>query len=288
MANIQPPTLADMMGPHALKLGLGCSRLGSVNGAPASEAIKILHKALDEGVRFFDTSNIYGQGDSERLIAEALKGRNDCVVCSKAGKYLSLKRRMLVPFKGVLRTLARGSKYARVGVANARANPMPTRWDGAFLTASLDASLRRLKRERIEMFMLHSPAASVVTQGDVITALAAAQSAGKVGIIGVSVDDVACAEACLADPRIRALQVPLLPGMIEFEPVLAKAAKNGVAVVAREILGGASTIADTLDPATYAHERIIEVIQRPDVALPLIGTTKLKNLLASTTAAKTA
>ncbi|WP_339637673.1 aldo/keto reductase [uncultured Sulfitobacter sp.] len=286
MVDVQAPNLVDMMSPDALKLGLGCSRLGSVNGATGPEAIKILHRALDEGVRFFDTSNIYGQGDSERLIGEALKGRNDCVVCSKGGKYLSLRRRMLVPFKGVLRTLVRGSKHARAGVANARANPMPTRWDGAFLTASLDASLRRLKRERIEMFMLHSPAASVIARGEAISALAAAQDAGKIGIIGVSVDDVACAEACLADPRIRALQVPLLPGVTEFEPVLAHAEKSGVYLVAREILGGASAVAGAQDPATYAHGRIIEVMRRPDVALPLVGTTKLQNLLASTAAAK--
>ena len=49
-----------------LALGLGCSRLGSVNGATGTEARDLLQAALDQGVRFFDTSNIYAQGDSER------------------------------------------------------------------------------------------------------------------------------------------------------------------------------------------------------------------------------
>lgn len=282
MSHVQ--ALSKMMSDGALPIGLGCSRLGSVNGASGPEALAILQAALDDGIRFFDTSNIYAQGDSERLLSQVLGGRDDVIVCSKAGKFLSWKKRALVPLKGLLRGVARRSDQARKGLASARAKPMPTRWDPAFLTASIDASLGRLKRERLEMFMLHSPDAEVVRRGEAVGALAAAAQAGKIGIVGVSVDDVACAEACLQDPRVGAIQVPLHPGDTAFDAILAEARGKGVAVIAREILGGTAAISGASDPRTYAAERIAEVILRPEVTLTLVGTTRLTNLAASVAA----
>lgn len=278
--------LAEIMPRDALPLGLGCSRLGSVNGASGDEARRLLHVALDQGVRFFDTANIYAQGDSERLIAEVLGQRDDCVVCSKAGKYLTWRRGLLVPLKGVLRGLVRRSEQARRGVTMARSNPMPTRWDAAYLLASIDGSLRRLRRPRIELFMLHSPTAEVIGRGESIGAIEAARVAGKIGMIGVSVDDAAAAKAALKDTRVQALQIPLRPGETGFDDVLKLAARNGVVVVAREILGGTAAITRAVDPEHYARERIAEVVGMPEVALPLVGVTKLPNLMASTEAVR--
>lgn len=272
----------------ALPLGLGCSRLGSVNGANGDEARALVKLALDQGVRFFDTSNIYGQGDSERVLGEILGRRDGVVVCSKAGKHLSMKMRTLAPLKSVLRTFARRSDQARRGVAAARAMPMPTRWDPAFLSASLDGSLHRLKRERIEMFMLHSPPAEIVARGDAVGALEQARQAGKIAIIGVSVDDVATAQAALQDPRVKALQVPLHPGDTLFDAVVRDAARQGVAIIAREILGGAQAIARQADPLRYAREQIMASIRRPGVSLPLVGATRTTSLTASTEAARAA
>jgi aryl-alcohol dehydrogenase-like predicted oxidoreductase len=280
--------LSAHLSPEALPLGLGCSRLGSINGATGDEARALVKLALDQGVRFFDTSNIYGQGDSERVLGDVLGKRDDCIVCSKAGKHLSLKMQALAPLKSILRSVARRSDQARRGVAAARAKPMPTRWDPAFLSGSIDASLRRLKRERIEMFMLHSPSAEVVARGEAVGALEQARKAGKIDLIGVSVDDVATAEAALGDPRVKALQVPLHPGDTAYDTVVGRAAQMGVAIIAREILGGAQAIAGQRDPAAYARKRIIEIIQTPGVSLPLVGTTRTVNLNASIEAARAA
>lgn len=282
--NLPPGRLSS----EALPLGLGCSRLGSINGATGDEARALVKLALDSGVRFFDTSNIYGQGDSERVLGEILGKRDDCIVCSKAGKHLSLKMQALAPLKSILRTVARRSDQARRGVAAARAKPMPTRWDATFLIGSIDASLRRLNRERIEMFMLHSPSAEVVARGEAIGALEKARTAGKIEIIGVSVDDLAAAEAALKDPRVKALQIPLHPGDTTFDGIVQDAARQGVAIIAREILGGAQAIAGQRDPALYARERIIQMIRTPGVSLPLVGTTRTVNLTASIEAARAA
>lgn len=278
--------LPDFLPDGALPVGLGCSRLGSVNGASMDVSRRILQEALAGGVRFFDTSNIYAQGDSERLLGEALKGRDDCVVCSKAGKYLDWKKQMLVPFKGFISRVVRRSQKASSTVSAARSKPMPTRWDAPFLSKSIEASLRRLKRERIEMFMLHSPAAGDLISGEAMGALETAQKAGKLGLIGVSVDDVSCAQQALLDPRVQVLQIPVLPGATEFDAVIAQAAAKGVQVIAREIFGGAAAISGATDPAAFAATRLQQMIRRPDVALPLIGTTKSRNLHASLVAAR--
>lgn len=271
-----------------LPLGLGCSRLGSVNGADGHEARALVKLALDQGIRFFDTSNIYGQGDSERILGEILGQRGDVIVCSKAGKHLSLKMRTLAPLKSILRTVARRSDQARRGVAAARSKPMPTCWNSAFVSASLDGSLRRLKRDRIELFMLHSPPAEIVARGDAVGALEQARLVGKIAIVGVSVDDVASAKVALKDSRIKALQIPLHPGDIAFDDVIRDASRLGVAIIAREILGGVQAIAIQSDPARYAREQIIASIRRPGVSLPLVGATRMASLTASAEAARAA
>lgn len=239
-------------------------------------------------MRFFDTSNIYGQGDSERLLAEALAGHDNAVIVSKAGKYLAWHRRMLVPVKGVLLASTRRSAKTKEKVAAIRAKPMPTRWDARFLTRSLEGSLRRLKRERIDVFLLHSPSADVIRAGDAISALELARDAGKIGVTGVSVDDPETALACLADARVRVLQIPLLPGVSDYAEVLAKAAEAGVAVVAREILGGGTAISRQREPASAARARIIGMVQNPLISIPLVGATRIETLNASIAAAREA
>ncbi len=276
----------NLLPPKTLKIGLGCSRIGSVNGPSKDDARLLLQRALAEGLRFFDTSNIYGQGDSERLLAEVIGQRDDCIICSKAGKYLDWKKRLLVPVKGVLRGLVQRSSKAREAVTTVRAKPMPTCWHPDFLRNSLEASLRRLNRPRIEVFFLHSPEAEVLLRGDAIGALEIAQTAGKIGMVGVSVDDVAAGMAALADPRVQVLQVPLRPNETVFDPVVTLAAARGVAVIAREILGGPQAISGAVDPGDYAQTRIAQMIARHDVALPLIGTTKIANLLAAIATAR--
>ena len=89
------------------RLGLGCSRIGSFNN-PLSDrdALRLVQSALDMGVRVLDTANVYGQGDSERVIGRALKGRrDDAFVVTKCGMSFSPRMRLLLPLKPLLRPL---------------------------------------------------------------------------------------------------------------------------------------------------------------------------------------
>lgn len=261
-----------------LRLGLGCSRLGSVNGTSGNEARALLQEALSYGVRFFDTSNIYAQGDSERYLGEVIGNRQDCVICSKGGKYLPLGKRVLVPVKGLLRLAARRSGSARDHVRQARANPMPTCWEADFLIRNIEASLKRLQRERIDVYMLHSAPEDILNQGQAVAALDQAREAGKIGLIGVSVDTPQAAMAALGDARVKVLQLPIHAGDRSYDAVLNKAKGSGVAVVAREILGGARAISGETKPGEHVATRLGEIANRSDIALPLIGTTKPDHL----------
>lgn len=267
-----------------LRLGLGCSRLGSVNGATGSEARDLIQDALDQGVRFFDTSNIYAQGDSERYLGEVIGDRADCIICTKGGKYLSLKNRMLTPAKVLIRWMTRRLPWARQSVSKARAWPMPTRWDGPFLRRSLDSSLDRLKRSSVDIYMLHSPPAEIIGQGHAIAALEEARVAGKIRHIGVSADDSDAVSAALDDPRVSVIQLPLHAGDNSYDPLILRAKQQGVAIIAREILSGATH--DTNDRDGFVAQRIREVVAKPDIAITLIGTTKRPHLGAAIDAAR--
>lgn len=277
------PQNTDALG---LNIGLGCSRLGSVNGTTGQEAIALLRASLDEGYRFFDTSNVYAQGDSERYLGKVIANRGDCIVCTKGGKYLPFAKRMLVPLKGLLRGVTRRSAAARGGVANARSQPLPMRWDSGFLTDSIDCSLRRLCRERIDIYLLHGASADVLQQGEAIDALKRAHTAGKIGLIGVSVDDVAAADAALLDERIRVLQVPLHPGSARYQQCVMRAQQMGVGIIAREILGGAAAISGMQNPSEYVSARIQAMVANPAIMMSLIGTTQICNMKSAAIAAR--
>jgi aryl-alcohol dehydrogenase-like predicted oxidoreductase len=165
---------------------------------------------------------------------------------------------------------------------------MPTCWDAFFLEKSIDASLRRLNRPRIEVFMLHSPTVDVMNRGKAMDTLERVRQKGKIGIVGVAVDDVATAEAALKDARVRVMQLPMLPGDDSFDAVVGLAAQNGVAVVAREILGGGRAISGAVDPACYAEKRITELVRMPEITVPLVGTTREAHLVVAANAARAA
>lgn len=260
-------------------LGLGCSRLGSVLGASADEAKALLTTALDNGVIFFDTADIYAQGESERLIGSVVGKRSDVVICTKVGKHLPLAKRMLLPFKSLIRRVADSSQSVRQGVRQSRAKGMPTDWTPEYLGRAIDRSLKRLGRERIDVLMLHSPGLTVIRAGDALGALAKSQASGKVGVIGLSVDDLETAEAALSDERVQALQLPLHPNSHLFDEILLRAHEKGVAVVAREILGGPNVIGPSVLRKEAVAARVSEVAAMSGVSVTLVGTTKARHLI---------
>jgi aryl-alcohol dehydrogenase-like predicted oxidoreductase len=73
------------------EVSLGAWQIGGFWGSvPESEAVAVVHAAIDSGVNFIDTADVYGDGRSERFIAQVLKDRSEKVtVATKAGRRLS-------------------------------------------------------------------------------------------------------------------------------------------------------------------------------------------------------
>ena len=132
-------------------VGLGCNNFGSRLDASATAAV--VHAALDAGVTFFDTADVYGGTRSEEFLGAALGDRRDeVVVATKFGMPVDDERRGARP------------EYVR---------------------RALDDSLRRLGTDRVDLYQLHLPDAETPV-ADTLAALDSCVRAGKVREIGCS------------------------------------------------------------------------------------------------------
>jgi aryl-alcohol dehydrogenase-like predicted oxidoreductase len=139
-------------------LGLGCMGMSFAYGTPdRGEAIATLHRALDLGVTFLDTADMYGGGDNEELLATVLADR-------RAEVTLATKFGILTGEDGY-----------------------PSGVDGspAYVRRACDASLRRLGVDHIDLYYLHRPDPEVPIE-DTVGAMAELVAAGKVRHLGLS------------------------------------------------------------------------------------------------------
>ena len=170
-------------GLRASAIGLGCMGMSEFYGpADDAESLQVLDRALELGVTFLDTSDVYGRGHNESLLGRFLKGRRDKVVlCSKWG---------------ILRDPdgPSGSTYDRA------LDNSP-----AYLAQAVEASLGRLQTDRIDLYYLHRHDPAVPIE-DVVGAMARLVQDGKIGAIGLSeVDAATLRRACAVHP-VAALQ----------------------------------------------------------------------------------
>ena len=140
-------------------VSMGSNRLGDP-GVDAAAWPPIVRRALELGVNFFDTSNSYNQGRSEAVLGEATADWPETV-------YISTK--VGVPVE--TNDFANRSFAARVILAEA------------------ENSLRRLRRETIDLYMLHSPTVEQLERFDWPEAIAKLRSQGKIRFFGISTED---------------------------------------------------------------------------------------------------
>lgn len=265
-----------MPGQHAAEpalsaIGLGCSRIGSFNNPMAlSGSRRLVEAALDLGVTVLDTANIYGQGDSERVIGQAIDGRRDAAfVVTKTGLGFSARMRLLLPLKPMLRPLlARGGTGPAVTAK--RGAEMRRNFAPEGFAASLDASLHRLRTDHVDGFLLHSPAAADLEAPGIDAALASLKASGRLRHYGVSCDDRAGLEAALNKlPGMTLLQLPW--DLIEPADAATHAiAARGIVVLAREVI--------RLQPSLAPVAAVARSVRTPGVACTLVGTGSAAHL----------
>lgn len=172
-------------------VGLGCNNFGTRIDERATH--EVVHAALDEGINFLDTADMYGQGLSEEYIGRALGDRRDQVVIA--------------------------TKFAKpMGEGRRGAHP-------AYIRRAVEDSLRRLRTDRIDLYQQHEfdPA---VPMEDTLGALAELVAAGKVREIGCS--NFSAEQIADADRRARAEATPRFVSVQNEYSLLERAPERGV------------------------------------------------------------
>jgi aryl-alcohol dehydrogenase-like predicted oxidoreductase len=144
-------------------LVLGAMMLGGRGNPDRADCIRIIHRALDAGVNTIDTADLYGQGESERIVGEALAGgrRDDVVLATK--------------FHGPM-DVQMGQPG---GDPNSRGNSR--RW----IVREVENSLRRLKTDWIDLYQVHRPERETDVE-ETLSALTDLQRQGKIRAFGSS------------------------------------------------------------------------------------------------------
>ncbi|HYM00264.1 MAG TPA: aldo/keto reductase [Blastocatellia bacterium] len=158
-------------------ISFGAWAIGGAWGTVSdTDSMAALHKAIDCGVNFIDTADVYGNGRSERLIAQVKKDRNEeIIVATKAGRRL--------PSQTV-------EGYSREN-----------------LTAWIDDSLRNLAMEALDLVQLHCPPTELYDHGEVFGVLDDFVAAGKIRYYGVSVEKVEEAIRAVDYPNVQTVQI---------------------------------------------------------------------------------
>jgi pyridoxine 4-dehydrogenase len=261
------------------RLGLGCSRIGSfTNPSPVSDSIALIRRAFELGITLFDTANIYGQGDSESAIGRALRGhRDEAVIVTKAGNAFSARMALMRPLKPLLRPLMGARRRAFVSAA--RQSALRQDWRPRALIAALDASLGRLRTDRVDVFLLHSPPAAVIAAEETANVLERVLSSGRALRVGISCDSLAAVDAALSLPATSVLELPWkMVAALDGDPRVAEMQRRKLAVLAREVIVGQPTLRPPEAIARAATSRL--------VTTTLVGTSSLAHLTEAVEALK--
>jgi aryl-alcohol dehydrogenase-like predicted oxidoreductase len=210
------------------EIGFGSWAIGADWG-PVSDrdALSTLGEALDRGIDFIDTADVYGDGRAEKLIAQALKSRGGKrpIVATKAGKRL------------------KPHVAAGYNLVN--------------LTSFVERSLKNLEVEALDLVQLHCPPTEVFYQPETFEALEALVRQGKIRAYGVSVEKVEEGIKALEYPGLTSIQI--IYNIFRQRPAdlfFGLAARRQVAVIVRVplasgMLSGKFARDTTFDPSDH-------------------------------------
>ena len=259
-------------------IGLGCGQIGSFNSPLSRSGIQSLFSAaLDLGVSVFDTSDVYGQGDSERELGRFLTGhrREAAFVVTKGGKLFSTKMRLLRPFKPLLKPLL--TRGGAKGIAARRAGEISEDFSSSHIVRAVEGSLRRLRADTLDGYLLHSPSASTVSNASIWETIIRLREAGKIATFGVSCDTGEVVDAALRVPELSLLELPydVLAAMDNSDGAR-EIARRKIIVLAREVM--------RCQPAVEPRKAIRNAASIRLVSTVIVGTSSIQNLRSAVSA----
>ncbi|MGQ0793327.1 MAG: aldo/keto reductase [Deltaproteobacteria bacterium] len=187
------------------EIGFGCWAMGGGWGEVSDrDSVSSVVRAIDLGINFFDTADIYGFGHSEEVLAGALGSRRgDVVIATKGGLVWDDAGRII----------------ARSGARD-------------YLAKALEASLRRLNTDYVDLYQIHWPDSNTPLE-ETMRALEEFQKSGKARYVGVSNFTAAQMRDCLGAGQIHSLQPPYNMLMREAERELFPfCSERGIGVLA--------------------------------------------------------
>lgn len=186
-------------------IGFGAWGIGGGDWGTTDDktSLAALHRAIDLGVNFIDTADVYGDGHSEQLIAEVRKARSEqLIIATKAGRRLNPHT---------------ASGYNRQN-----------------LTSFVERSLQNLQTETLDLLQLHCPPSEVYYMPEVFGILDDMAQQGKIRFYGVSVERVDEALKTITYPNVQSVQI--IFNMFRFKPseqFFAAAREHRVGILAR-------------------------------------------------------
>jgi aryl-alcohol dehydrogenase-like predicted oxidoreductase len=218
---------------EASEIGFGTWALGSTwwGDVSASVGERLLSEALDLGITFFESGDAYGQGANEELVGRVLAARRDQVQLSTKFGYV----------------LEQGRRDHSEG-------ERPQRWDGPFIRAALEASLRRLRTDRIDLYQLHNPRMEAIRSDECFATLEELRDEGKIRHYGVALGPaIGWRDEGLEAIHSRGIaSVQTVYNLLEQDPgreLMAAAGARGVGVMAR-VPTSSGLLDDNLTPTT--------------------------------------
>ncbi|HYN07972.1 MAG TPA: aldo/keto reductase [Vicinamibacterales bacterium] len=211
---------------HVSAVSFGAWAIGGFWGpVDDGESMRALHAAIDAGVNFIDTADVYGDGRSERLVAQLKRERpgETIWVTTKAGRRLE-------------RQTVEG--YSREN-----------------LTAWIDRSLANLETETIDLLQLHCPPPGVYDRPEVFGVLDDLVALGKLRHCGVSVETVDEALSAMRYPRVQSVQI--IFNMFRLKPadvLFAEATRRHVGIIARVPLASGLLTGKISRETTFADD----------------------------------
>jgi aryl-alcohol dehydrogenase-like predicted oxidoreductase len=183
-------------------VGLGAWQLGADWGSVnESDALAVLRTAVEGGVTFIDTADVYGDGRSERLVGQVLKQYDGLTVATKMGR---------------------------------RVEQVPANYTLDNFRAWNDRSRQNLGVDTIDLVQLHCPPTPVYATDEVFDALDTMVDEGRIAAYGVSVETCAEALTAIARPNVASVQIILNAFRLKpLDEVLPAAQAAGVGIIAR-------------------------------------------------------
>lgn len=241
-------------GPSVAPLGIGAwswgDRLfwGYEKDYGADDVRQAFHAALEAGVDFFDTAEVYGLGESEQLIGQFLKDTD--------------------------RPVQIATKYF----------PMPWRFGAQAVSDALTASLKRLQVDHVALYQVHVPLDFLMGQRTLMNALADEVERGRIGAIGIS--NYSADKMRQAHKFLAARGIPLAVNQVRYSLLTREIETNGVLDTARELgitILAYSPLAQGLLTGKYTPEntKSLRGARRIDPRFTQRGLEKIAPLIAT-------